>query len=90
MEEKKQTPIEVLAATLAEMTARATEAERMLAEEKERTIYWCQKHCGSESRLAALQVELERETAAHENTKQKLQDLLERMQKETEGAGNYA
>lgn len=89
MEEKQKnpTPIQILATAMAEMTVRAVEAERALDAEKKNSSYWCTMHCKSENRASALQQDLDRETAAHENTKQKLRDLLERMQ---EGAGRDA
>lgn len=79
MNEKK--PIELMADLLAEMTIRATEAERQRGEAEERENSWYQNYLRQEAKLREAEAKLSEEIREHNNTKQKCRELLDRLQK---------
>lgn len=69
----EKTPIEMLADLLAEMTTRATNAERELVETKKSEDSWYKLYVSEKAERTAISSALESERAAHAETKSKLE-----------------
>ena len=81
MDKNIKTPIEALAFTLGEMTARAMEAERQRDAAKEDANNWYDLYQRKEAQVKDLELKLETEMEAHRKTRKDLQRALASTQK---------
>ncbi len=74
MKNEAKSAVEILGTALAEMMARAWEAERLLKEEKARADEWYKRWCRKDEESKELQTALAAEIKGHERTKAQLKE----------------
>ena len=80
MNEKTKTPIETLVALLAEMTERATEAERQIDAAKEESSAWAGYYLDECAKSAELKSELEAQRKENEELRSSISGLIEKIE----------
>lgn len=83
-EETKKTPIQSVTDLLAEMTARAVEAERQHAEAQKSSDVWYAYYKKKTEELKELEAKLAAETEEHQKTRQQLREALNNQEGEQE------
>lgn len=81
MNEKTKTPIESMAALLAEMTERAIEAERQRDSAKEDAAQWYQGYIRKNAQLEETQADLEAQRKENEKLRSAISDYIEPIKK---------
>ena len=83
-EETKKNPIQSVTDLLAEMTARAVEAERQHAEAQKSSDEWYAYYQKKTEELKELEAKLAAETEEHQKTRQQLREALNNQEGEQE------
>lgn len=76
MDEKTKTPIELMADLLANMTARAIEAERQRDEAEKSSDEWYQNWQAKDAALKEAEAKLRAEIGEHQETRRQLREAL--------------
>ena len=84
MSKQDRTPIEMLTDLLGEMTARAIEAERQRDEARKEAGEWYQHFQRKDAQGKDLEESFRREAEAHERTRARLKEYIEKLEEERE------
>ena len=82
----EKTAIEIMAETLATMTTRAHEAERERDEARQSSDRWYQHYQRKNAQCQELEDKLTAEVKDHQDTRQRLREIIEKYKKEAGGA----
>lgn len=80
MNENTKTPIEILTDALAEMTARAAEAERQRDLAREDADSWCKSYWNKNKKCVELEAELATQRADNEVYRYRITELIEKIE----------
>lgn len=79
--EYENSPIHIMAEALANMTTRAINAERQLADALSSSDYWREKWQEKDRQLTKIEAKLAAEIKEHQNTQQALREALDNCKK---------